>query len=941
MGKKSPAPPPAPDYAGAAQQQGIANLEAARLTARLSNPNVITPLGGQRVTFGRPQFNMNAYNAAMADWRARNPQAPGAPPTGAPPTGTPPQSAPIDTGGGAFQPTTGDETARVGEGLYGDMKQGGMPVGRREALGLDDGREYTQNRADFTTLPSGAQVPTAMLIGGNRIDASGMGPGAANRAAQGYGGGYMGDVMPTREMFTEMVDLDTPTIEQYLTPEAQATLEAQQRVERALSGLGEQAIGRVSDIYATNFTPQGIPAQQFNFGGYGNLPTLPELRGEARADVSALPVNFGPTAGQYGMAAGGPAGVQFGGLDTSGLAPVQTGVGQFGTAQGGPAAGTLQGLNLSGVGGAQVNVTPGQFGMAQGGPSGIGASTLDTSGLGMAGGGPGGGAFGAAQGGVSAPSLRGQYDLTGVGDVARAPEAAAAMQGGPAAPTLQGQLDTSQLAAMPVNAGMTAQQAIMSRLEPQLQRQRAQLETQLANQGLVRGGEAYNAAVQEQAQRENDLRTQAALQGLSLDMAARQQGLGEAQALGGFANQAALAGFGAGQQATAAQNAAAQQNFQNALARQAAENQAQQQAFGQRAQAGQFGNEAQLAAFQAALQSQAAGNQAIGQNFGQAQAAQAMANQAQAQNFQQRLASGEFGRQGQLAAFQTAQQAQQAQNAAMAQNFQQAMAVDEAARAAQAQRFGQAVTGTQVGAALTGQQFEMGQQAQQAQNAAIAQNAQIALQSGQFANQAQAQQFAQRLAAGEFGREAQMASFQTGQAAQEAVNRAIAQNFQQGIGAAGAYNTAAAQQFGQNMDIAGLYNAALAQNQQAALQQAQAQAALQAQGFNQAQAAANFLNAQRQAAIQEQLALRSQPLNEIAAIMGGAQVQMPQFQAYQGAEVGAAPIFGATQAAGNFAQQNYQNQVGAYNARMGLYGSLAGAAGAAAGGGFFGKGFGG
>jgi hypothetical protein len=54
---------------------------------------------------------------------------------------------------------------------------------------------------------------------------------------------------------------------------------------------------------------------------------------------------------------------------------------------------------------------------------------------------------------------------------------------------------------------------------------------------------------------------------------------------------------------------------------------------------------------------------------------------------------------------------------------------------------------------------------------------------------------------------------------------------------------------------------------------------------------------------------------------------MPQFQAYQGAEVGAAPIFGATQAAGNFAQQNYANQTAAYNAKMGLYGDLAGTAG--------------
>lgn len=604
MGKKSPAPPPTPDYAGAAKEQGVANLEAARLTARLSNPNVITPLGGQRVTYGRPQFNQRAYDAAMAQYRARNQQAPA---TGTPPTGTPPTGgavAPtVGVGGGAAMPTTGGGGVQMGGGMYGattgtagvDMgvspeptatKTDGMPAARRQALGMED-KDYAQG---FTTLPTGSQVPTAMLIGGGRLDSSGMGPGQMTRAEQGYDPsfsryGYTGDVEPTREMFTDMVDLDTPTIEQYLTPDAQATLEAQQRVERAFSGLGERAIGRVQDVYGTAFTPQGLPEQQFQFEGGGALPTLPQLQGQARSDVSALPTNFGPTAGQYGMATGGPA-----------------------------------------------------------------------------------------------------------------------------SPTLQGQLDVSNLAQMPVNAGITAQEAIMSRLDPQLQRQRAQLETQLANQGLVRGGEAYNVALQEQGQRENDLRTQAALQGLQLDMAARQQGLGEAQALGGFANQAALAGFGAGQQATGAQNAA------------------------------------------------------------------------------------------------------------------------------------------------------------------------------------------------------------------------IAQNFQQALQGQGAYNAAAAQQFGQGMDIAGLYNASLAQNQQAALQQAQAQAALQSQGFNQAQAMANFQNAQRQAALQEQLALRQLPLNEVSAVMGGAQVQLPQFQAYQGAEVGAAPIFGATQAAGNAAQQNYANQVAAYNAKLGMYGSILGGA---------------
>jgi hypothetical protein len=63
------------------------------------------------------------------------------------------------------------------------------------------------------------------------------------------------------------------------------------------------------------------------------------------------------------------------------------------------------------------------------------------------------------------------------------------------------------------------------------------------------------------------------------------------------------------------------------------------------------------------------------------------------------------------------------------------------------------------------------------------------------------------------------------------------------------------------------------------------------------------------------------------------QVNMPQFQGYQGANVAAAPIFAGTQAAGDFAQRNYANQVGAYNAKMGLLGSLGGAVGAIGGGG--------
>lgn len=88
-------------------------------------------------------------------------------------------------------------------------------------------------------------------------------------------------------------------------------------------------------------------------------------------------------------------------------------------------------------------------------------------------------------------------------------------------------INAGKLAAMPVNAGTTGQEAIMGRLEPQIERQRAALHTQLVNWGLQPGTEAYDQEMQRQSERENDLLSQAALQGINLDMSARQQGLNE------------------------------------------------------------------------------------------------------------------------------------------------------------------------------------------------------------------------------------------------------------------------------------------------------------------------------------------------------------------------------------------------------------------------------
>lgn len=105
-------------------------------------------------------------------------------------------------------------------------------------------------------------------------------------------------------------------------------------------------------------------------------------------------------------------------------------------------------------------------------------------------------------------------------------------------PGVQTSLDTSGIAKMPVNAGMTGQDAILSRLEPQMARQRTSLETQLTNQGLRPGTEAWDNSMRDFSQQQTDQRTQAAAQGIGLDMTANNQGFNQALQGGQFGNTA-------------------------------------------------------------------------------------------------------------------------------------------------------------------------------------------------------------------------------------------------------------------------------------------------------------------------------------------------------------------------------------------------------------------
>lgn len=555
MGKSVAAPAPI-DYIGQAKAQGEANIDSARTSAKLSNPNIYGPLGTQTVTYGTPTFDQTAYDKAMSDYQANQ-------------------------GRSAERPDIG---------------------------------KFTTNRTDDESR-----------IVGQDID------------QQGYQNALMDYLnttgkAPTREQYTTTADQDVPTIRQTLTPEAQATLEAQQRVQKQLANLGEQGIGTARDVLSKPFDPN-LPGIQTSLDNYGNVAETPNLS-------------------------------------------------SYGQATNAPQAGLL-------------------------------GETPDLSSYGSA------GSINANQYGLATGVRPNAYGLA------------------------NRNLDLSNVAAMPVNAGTTGQAAILSRLAPQIERSQEATRQRLANQGLVPGTQAYQTAMIEENQRGNDLFTQAALQGINLDLGANAQG------------------------------------------------------FGQAVTSGQFGN------------------QAVAQNFGQGVTSANLRNAAIGQNYGLGLKSREL------------------ENAAVVQNQQAALAQQNADMARQQQLFGQGVTSAQLG------------------------------------------------------------------------------------------------------------NAAILQNQNAAMLQQQAANAAQNQRFNQALGGAQFGNTAQAQSLQQKLALRNQPLNEITGLMSGSQINMPQFQGYTGQNVAPAPIFAAAQAQGQSDLSRYGiAQSGANAATSGLF-NLAGAGlGAAGGAGGFAKLFG-
>ena len=88
-------------------------------------------------------------------------------------------------------------------------------------------------------------------------------------------------------------------------------------------------------------------------------------------------------------------------------------------------------------------------------------------------------------------------------------------------------IGANELPAAAVNAGETGQEAIMRRLNPQLEQQEAALRNQLVNQGLRPGTEAWDREYNLFNQQRNDALSQAALHGINVSNDARARALAE------------------------------------------------------------------------------------------------------------------------------------------------------------------------------------------------------------------------------------------------------------------------------------------------------------------------------------------------------------------------------------------------------------------------------
>lgn len=278
-------------------------------------------------------------------------------------------------------------------------------------------------------------------------------------------------------------------------------------------------------------------------------------------------------------------------------------------------------------------------------------------------------------------------------------------------------------------------------------------------------------------------------------------------------------------------------------------------------------------------------NQAQAQAYGQDANNIGLRNAARGQNFGQDITSGQFA------------------NQAQAQAFGQSAANIDRRNAVQAQDFGQNVTRANLNNAAQQQAYNQDAANLDRRNRNVAQ--QYAQNQGRagFYNAAQAQDFSQDLANRNMQNAAQAQNFGQTMANSQFNNAAAGQAFNQGLGTRQFENQAQQQAFNQGRTLTNDFNAT------------------QNTLFNQQLASAQQQNAQRSQQLQEQFALRNQPINEISALLRGGQVANPNFSVQQPGSIPTTDYAGLVNANYNQQLQNAQMQNG-FNQNLlgGLFG---------------------
>lgn len=93
----------------------------------------------------------------------------------------------------------------------------------------------------------------------------------------------------------------------------------------------------------------------------------------------------------------------------------------------------------------------------------------------------------------------------------------------------QGSVDMSKLPSYGINPGETYSDAIMRRLQPQMAQDKEMFDSQMANQGIAPGTQAYENAARVFQQGQNDKQVAAITGGMNVGLNANQQAFGQAQ----------------------------------------------------------------------------------------------------------------------------------------------------------------------------------------------------------------------------------------------------------------------------------------------------------------------------------------------------------------------------------------------------------------------------